>query len=180
MSNLRSILAAAFALGVTTAPASAAFIIIDDTDPNTITITAGDFEEGFSVNGDLLTSGLGDSGSITLPDDGYSIDGKWIDLGQAGGAVNLYFAFPDGSDQITSGFQARATTDGEYGTIGGSFGGFTGFTYFLNPPPNFNQGEIADGSFPFLSIRFISEPVPAPGALALLGLGVLGLGLRRR
>ncbi len=48
-------------------PANAAFINIDDSDPNTITINAGDFEGGFSVNGNLLTSGLGNSGSITLP-----------------------------------------------------------------------------------------------------------------
>ena len=35
-------------------PASAAYISIDDSDANTITITAGDFEQGFSVNGNLL------------------------------------------------------------------------------------------------------------------------------
>jgi len=54
---------AAFSVAALTlsVPASAAFITIDDSDLATITITAGDFEEGFFVDGNLLTSGLGNS-----------------------------------------------------------------------------------------------------------------------
>lgn len=37
----------------------AAFVKVDDSDPGFLTITAGDFEGGFSVNGTLLTIGLG-------------------------------------------------------------------------------------------------------------------------
>lgn len=56
-----------------TAPAHAAFVTIDDSHPDLVTITAGDFEGGFFVNGTLLSSCLGSSASITLPGEGYSI-----------------------------------------------------------------------------------------------------------
>ena len=166
------------------APASAAFIAVDDSDPLTITITAGDFEGGFSVNGNLLTSGLGNSASITLADGGYSISGSWIDLGQAGGArVDLLFALPVNPTFSTSGIEFGATTDGSLGTLNGSFGGYIDPTfYFPTGLPTLPQdGRTGFAGMPFLSVSFVSEQaLPEPGTLALMGLGAALVGWRRR
>ncbi len=167
-------------------PASAAFIIIDDRDPNTITITAGHFEGGFSVNGNLLTSGLG-SGSITLPDGGYSISGTWLDLGQASNQrVDILFALPSNSAFSTSGIEFGATSDGVSATLAGSLGGFVDSSlYFATALPTAIQdGHIEFGGVAFLSVSFFSEnpnPVPAPtSALLLCSLLPALAALRRR
>ena len=86
MTNKTQLGAVVLALATTfgfSAPASAAFITIDDRNVNSVTISAGDFEGGFFVNGDLLTTGLGNSGSVTLADGGFTISGSWIDEGGA-------------------------------------------------------------------------------------------------
>lgn len=179
--------ALAFAAAVAfSAPASAAYIAIDDSDVNNITITAGDFERGFSVNGNLLTSGLGNSGSITLADGGHSISGSWIDLGQSGGLrVDLLFAFLADPTGATSGVEFGASTDGSMGTLGGTFGGLIGSPYFSTALPTFDQDDPTTrfGSLPFLSVSFTPEAaarVPEPGTLALLGIAGLAALRRRR
>jgi hypothetical protein len=143
----------------------ASFITVDDSDPNTITITAGDFEEGFFVDGVLLTIGLGDSGSITFPDGGHSISGSWIDLGVTppGARVDVLFADTAAPTAVTSGIEMGASTDGFLATLSGSFGGFTGFPYFITGLPTFAQNGpsiTVPFSFPFLSGSFTSEGAP--------------------
>jgi hypothetical protein len=171
------------ALTLCAAPAHAAFITWDDSDPNTITITAGDFEAGFSVDGNLLTTGLGNSGSITLPDTGHTFSGSWIDLGLSSGAHNeILFALAVDPTAVTSGAEWTPTTDGFFGTITGSFGGFNGSTYFFTSDPTFLQnGQTVFNGEPFLSISFTSE-APAVPEPAMLLMGVPGAAylLRRR
>jgi hypothetical protein len=173
--------AAAFALA---GAAQAAFLIIDDSDPSTITITAGDFEDGFFVNGDLLTTGLGGSNSITLPDGPGFLFGSWIDNGQTPVAPFLLLFSPTaGGSSVTSGAEIAASSSNGIGTIAGSFGGFTGMEYFVTTDPTFGQNDGEQGlALPFLEITFIPEPtgVPAPAGLALFGLGLLGLAALRR
>lgn len=166
-------------------PAQGAFITIDDSDPNTITITAGDFEGGFSVDGNLLTTGLGNSNSITLPDGGYSISGSWIDLGLAAGTrVDILFALPGNPTFSTSGIEFGAVAGGVGAQLAGSFGGFVDPTlYFSTALPTLPQdGATANGSTAFLTVSFKSEAaaVPEPGTLSLLGLALFGMLLRRR
>ena len=182
MKQLAKALAIA-ACSLTTLSASAAYINIDDSDINTITISAGDFENGFYVNGTLLTSGLGGSGSLTLADGGYTISGSWIDLGQAGGdRIDLLFALLGNPAFTTSGIEFGATTDGSFGTLNGSFGGYVDPSlYFFTGLPTLEQnGQTGYGAIDFLSVSFISESVPEPGSLALAGLAISGLAAVRR
>ena len=183
--NFRSVAGlAGLVTGLAVAPiASAAFINIDDSDPNQITITAGDFEGGFSVNGVLLTTGLGASGSVTLADGGYSISGRWIDLGLADDTrVDLLFALPGAPTDVTSGIEFGAASDGLFATLSGSFGGFLGSPYFpTGLPTALQDGSTIIGGTAFLSVSFTSErAVPEPGTLGLLAMGAALVGLRRR
>jgi hypothetical protein len=176
-------LAASIAGFALSAPALAAYISIDDSDPSTITITAGDFEGGFSVDGNLITTGLFESGSITLADGGHSIDGSWIDLGQAGNArIDLYFALPGNPNFTTSGIEFGTTTDGFMATLSGSFGGYIDpSNYFSTPLPTLAQnGQTGFSGVPFLSVSFTSESVPEPTTLALMGLGLAGMVFRKK
>ena len=181
--HLGKLAAAAVAIGTMALPAQAAFIAIDDSDPTTITITAGDFEGGFSVNGTLLTTGLGSSGSITLPDGGYSISGSWIDLGRAAGKrVDILFAIDSNPTFSTSGVEFGVAAGGVGAELSGSFGGYIDPSlYFFTGLPTVSQdGHTELGSVDFLSVSFKSELIPAPGSLALSGLALLGLPLLRR
>ncbi|MBX9583347.1 MAG: PEP-CTERM sorting domain-containing protein [Gemmataceae bacterium] len=183
----RSLLAALLA-ALAAPAANAAYITIDDSDPDSITITAGDFEGGFFVDGDLLTIGLGDSGSITLPDGGYLIAGSWIDLGEAGGdRVDVSFALSTDPTAVTSGVEFGAGSDGFFATLTGSFGGFTGFPYFFTADPTFPQdGSTVPFGVAFLSGSFTSEAaepaaVPEPATLALVaGVVPFAAAVRRR
>jgi hypothetical protein len=175
------------------APASAAWFIIDDSNPLTVTISAGDFEGGFYVEGQPLplTIGFGNRGSITLPDigEGYSISGSWITQGESG-SKEILFALAGNPTVVTSGLTAYWVGEEGKGSPFSSFNGESGFGCYNGPAgypevtPNsivFQDGHTESYETPYLSITFISEnPVPIPSALLLFAPGLAGLAAIRR
>lgn len=174
-----SVLALGLALAV--GPSQAAFITIDDSDPNTVTIIAGDFEGGFTLNGLLFTSGLGNSNSTTLADGAFhSFDARWIDRRAGGSNLELYFG--TGTD-ITSGMAATFTTAPSFSgnaSLVGDFYGYDGSVIGNGVIGAPQDGSTQIAGYNGLSISFKSESVPEPASMALLGAGILGLGLVRR
>src|SRR5437660_912908 len=160
--------------------ASAAFISIDDTTvEGSVTITAGDFEGGFSANGVLLSSGLGTSGSLTVDEalGPLTFSGSWIDLGASGaGSTTQYMVEPSDPTTVSDILSQSWSTDGTFGTINGTFTSDSGLGLGLLPPDAVPSGELVDFSHPFLSASATSDvaDVPAPAALVLLGAGIAG------
>ena len=184
-STLLQALIISFALSAT---ASAAFIHIDDSNLSTITISAGDFEGAFFVNGNLLTNGLGNSASITLVDGIYDFMGTYTDLNQASSFdINILFALSGTPEVATSGIELSGSNDNS-ANVAGLITGFTDSSSgFLTALPTLVQnGQTGTANLSLLTVTFISEnavsanPIPEPATMALIGLGVAGIAALRR
>lgn len=188
-----SLAAMAFAL-MNPGHALAAALIIDDTSPNdTITFSLNDFEGGFTLDGSQVQIGLNNPISVTVPESEagistvHTFSGRWIALGQVTSGVHVV-AFAESGIDPANGVSDILTytydNAGDFGTITGSF---VSDTESLLPLPAEGafivDGEQLDFSNAFLTAIATSDveaTIPEPGTIALLGIGLAGLGFSRR
>lgn len=179
------------ALAIATVNTRAAFITIDDSVSGSVTISAGDFENNFRVNGITLSNGLFSSGSLTVSA-GTTLDftGSWItDEEPLPPSQTWYIINPANPSVVEDILSVEFGEDG-YGYIFGTFASNVN----LPLPPELPSGNslflegpsALDFSAPFSGnvVIFQSEetsPVPEVQTYAsLFGAALIGAQVWRR
>ncbi len=160
-------LTGAVALLLASAPASAAYLTIDDSNPGTYTLTAGGFN-GFSVDGAIVVNSALQTGLVFADGlDHYfsaTLLGAIVPI-----AVNAYveFALPSAPTELTSylayTYSSDITINGAVATLSGSFGGAGDFPYFGAGPGALPQdGRTVTIPLAGVDLTFVSESPLCP------------------
>ncbi|MBV8523208.1 MAG: hypothetical protein JOY71_13975 [Acetobacteraceae bacterium] len=185
---LRAAILGLVACGLANRANAAALSITDNA--SSVAVSLNDFENGFSINGAMVQKGLNQAVSVTEPKS-FSFNGSWVDLGRsASGAYNLVLKEANGT--VSDVLSYTVATSGGVASITGSFCSIFAISGSRCAVPTSGATTVARdtaGPFPITGAAYLtgvlieadaSVTVTEPGALPVLGIGLIGIfGLTR-